>query len=152
MKITCNIIEDLLPLYVDDMVSEDSRQLVEEHLKMCPACRKMQEEMQRENRLTAAPKGNNSIQINKTEADMRNEFKEQAERSVKSRLVLDAIAKAEKLENSEEEIAEKIKEMAENYGKKEEELLKNEQLKNYLEENMKTEKAIKFIVENAKIK
>ena len=85
--------------------------------------------------------------INKTEADMRNEFKEQAER-----LVLDAIAKAEKLENSEEEIAEKIKEMAENYGKKEEELLKNEQLKNYLEENMKTEKAIKFIVENAKIK
>ena len=48
MKITCNIIEDLLPLYVDDMVSEDSRQLVEEHLKMCPACRKMQEEMQRE--------------------------------------------------------------------------------------------------------
>jgi hypothetical protein len=44
------------------------------------------------------------------------------------------------------------KEMAENYGKKEEELLKNEQLKNYLEENMKTEKAIKFIVENAKIK
>ena len=90
--------------------------------------------------------------INKTEADMRNEFKEQAKRSVKSRLVLDAIAKAEKLENSEEEIAEKIKEMAENYGKKEEELLKNEQLKNYLEENMKTEKAIKFIVENAKIK
>ena len=43
MKITCNIIEDLLPLYVDDMVSEDSRQLVEEHLKTCPACRKMQE-------------------------------------------------------------------------------------------------------------
>ena len=40
MKITCNIIEDLLPLYVDDMVSEDSRQLVEEHLKTCPACRK----------------------------------------------------------------------------------------------------------------
>lgn len=69
MKITCNIIEDLLPLYVDDMVSEDSCQLVEEHLKMCPACRKMQEEMQRENRLTAAPKGNNSIQINKTEAE-----------------------------------------------------------------------------------
>ena len=44
MKITCNIIEDLLPLYVDDMVSEDSRQLVEEHLKTCPACRKMQDE------------------------------------------------------------------------------------------------------------
>ena len=44
MKITCNIIEDLLPLYIDDMVSEDSRQLVEEHLKECAACRKMLDE------------------------------------------------------------------------------------------------------------
>ena len=87
--------------------------------------------------------------INKTEEDMRNEFKEQAERAVKSRLVLEAVAKAE---NSEEEIAEKIKEMAKNYGKKEEEVLKNEQLRKYVEENMKTEKAIKFIVDNAKIK
>ena len=87
--------------------------------------------------------------INKTEEDMRNEFKEQAERAVKSRLVLEAVAK---VENSEEEIAEKIKEMAKNYGKKEEEVLKNEQLRKYVEENMKTEKAIKFIVDNAKIK
>ena len=69
MKITCNIIEDLLPLYVDDMVSEDSRKLVEEHLKGCPACRKMQEEMMRENRLTAGIKDGNSVQINKTEAE-----------------------------------------------------------------------------------
>ena len=90
--------------------------------------------------------------INKTEEDMRNEFKEQAEIAVKSRLVLEAVAKAEKIENSEEEIAEKIKEMAKNYGKKEEEVLKNEQLRKYVEENMKTEKAIKFIVDNAKIK
>ena len=69
MKITCNIIEDLLPLYVEDMVSEDSRKLVEEHLKGCPACRKMQEEMMRENRLTAGIKDGNSVQINKTEAE-----------------------------------------------------------------------------------
>ena len=51
------------------MVSEDSRQLVEEHLKTCPACRKMQEEMMRENRLTATAKGNNLTQTNKTEAE-----------------------------------------------------------------------------------
>ena len=69
MKITCNIIEDLLPLYVEDMVSEDSRKLVEEHLKGCPDCRKMQEEMMRENRLTAGIKDSNSVQINKTEAE-----------------------------------------------------------------------------------
>ena len=69
MKITCNIIEDLLPLYVDDMVSEDSRQLVEEHLKECLACQKMQEEMMRENCLSAGRKDGNSAQINKTEAE-----------------------------------------------------------------------------------
>ena len=51
MKITCNVIEDLLPLYIDDMVSEDSRQLVEEHLKECASCRKMLDEMKKENQL-----------------------------------------------------------------------------------------------------
>ncbi len=89
---------------------------------------------------------------NKTEEDMRSEFKEQAEKSVKSRLVLEAIAKSEKIENSEQEVEEKLKEMAKIYGKNEDELLKNEQLKNYIEENMKIEKAIKFIVDNAKVK
>lgn len=68
MKMSCNIIEDLLPLYVDDMVSEDSRKLVEEHLKECPVCRKMQEEMVKENHLSAAGNRSNSAKTNKTEA------------------------------------------------------------------------------------
>ena len=90
--------------------------------------------------------------LGKTEAEVRKELKEQAERSVKSRLILEAIVKAEKLEVSEEEITEKIKEMAKEYNKEESELLKNEELKNYLVEGMKTEKAIDFVVKNAKIK
>ena len=44
-KINCNVIQDILPLYIDDVVSDDTKELVEEHLKECPACRKMQEEM-----------------------------------------------------------------------------------------------------------
>ena len=56
MKISCNIIEDLLPLYVDDAVSEDSRQLVEEHLKECVSCRKMLEEIKRENQFGSEQK------------------------------------------------------------------------------------------------
>ena len=51
MKISCNVIEDLMPLYVDDGVSEDSRQLVEEHLRDCPSCRKMLEEIKKDNQL-----------------------------------------------------------------------------------------------------
>ena len=43
-----------------------------------------------------------------------------------------------------------MEEMANNYGKKVEELSENENLKNYLEEGIKSEKALEFIVENAK--
>lgn len=39
MKINCNVIRDLLPLYEDGAVSEDTAQLVREHLEHCPACR-----------------------------------------------------------------------------------------------------------------
>ncbi len=38
MKISCKISEDLLPLYLDDSCSEDSRAALEEHLKECPSC------------------------------------------------------------------------------------------------------------------
>ena len=47
---------------------------------------------------------------------------------------------------------EKIKEMATSYGRKEEELRKNEALVEYLRNSVKTEKAIELIVKNAKIK
>lgn len=90
--------------------------------------------------------------MNKSEEEFRKEFEEQAGKSVKSRLVLEAISKDAKIEVSEEEIAEKIKEMATNYGRKEEELMKNEELREYLTNNMKAEKTIKYIVDNAKIK
>lgn len=38
MKISCDIIKDLLPLYVDGACSKESAKLVEEHLKECPDC------------------------------------------------------------------------------------------------------------------
>ena len=47
-KINCNIIGDLLPLYVDGAVSEDTKKLVEEHLAECEACKKAAEEMGKE--------------------------------------------------------------------------------------------------------
>ena len=96
---------------------------------------------------------NQYLQImGKTEKEIRDSYKEQAERNIKSRLVLEAIVKAEKIEVTPEEVDDKIKEMAKQYGRKEEELLANEQLKEYIEGNLKTEKAIDFIVKNAKKK
>ena len=52
---------------------------------------------------------NQYLQImGKTEAEIRDNFKEQAERNIKSRLVLEAIVKAEKIEATPEEIDEKM--------------------------------------------
>lgn len=39
-KISCDIIRDLLPLYLDEVVSDDTRELVEEHLETCDSCKK----------------------------------------------------------------------------------------------------------------
>lgn len=41
MKYNCAIIQDLLPLYADQMCSEASRKMVEEHLTECDNCRKL---------------------------------------------------------------------------------------------------------------
>ena len=89
---------------------------------------------------------------NKTNESLRKEFDEQANKAVKSRLVLEAIIKAEDIKPDDKEIEEKVKEMAKNYGRSEEELSKNEGFKNYIVDNMKYEKAIAFILDNAKMK
>ena len=90
--------------------------------------------------------------IGKTEEEVRKEYEPQAIEAIKSRLTLEAIRNAEKIEASEEEIKEKLEEMAKNYGKKVEEIQDNEDLKNYIKEGIESEKAIDFIVKNAKIK
>ena len=90
--------------------------------------------------------------MGKTMSEFRKEYEEQAQKSVKTRLVLEAVAQAAKIEVTEEEINAKLKEMAEKYNKKEDELKDNEQLKNYIKENLKAEKTVNYIVENAKIK
>lgn len=39
-EISCDIIRDILPLYLDEVVSDDTRALVEEHLDTCDSCKK----------------------------------------------------------------------------------------------------------------
>lgn len=90
--------------------------------------------------------------MGKTKQEFRDGYKEQAEKQVKVNLVLEAVTKAARIEVTDKEIEEKIQEMAKIYGKNEEEVKNNEQLKQYVEENLKTEKTVKYIVDNAKIK
>ena len=41
----CDVIRDLMPLYVDGLASSESAALVEEHLSSCPACKALWEQM-----------------------------------------------------------------------------------------------------------
>ena len=51
-KISCEVIRDLLPLYCDDVCSQDSCKLVENHLKDCQNCCTLLEKMKTECRLS----------------------------------------------------------------------------------------------------
>lgn len=49
MKASCNVIQDILPLYAENIVSEDSVKIVEEHLDSCETCRKYLNEIKSPN-------------------------------------------------------------------------------------------------------
>jgi len=51
MRNECNIIRDILPLYIEEIVSEDTVSFVEEHLEKCAACRTELENMKAPNAL-----------------------------------------------------------------------------------------------------
>ena len=90
--------------------------------------------------------------IGKSMEDFRKENEEMAKNSVKTRLTLEAIVNAEKVEPKQEDVDSRLKEMAEMYGQKEEDLKKNEQFVNYVKDSLKNEAVIKFIIDNAKLK
>ena len=89
--------------------------------------------------------------IGKTENDLRKEYKSDAEKNVKSSLVIRQIVADEKIKADEKYVKEKLEEMAKQYNRKVEELEKNDQLKTYLEEASQTEQAVKLIIDNAKM-
>ena len=90
--------------------------------------------------------------MGKTMDEFRKENEEQAKTTVKTRLTLEAIEKAENVEAIEEDVNKKVEEMAKAYGKKEEELKANEQFMAYVKDSLKNEAVIKLIIDNAKIK
>lgn len=44
----CNIIKDILPLYVDDVVSDDTKKMINDHLEHCLECRRELDFMKKE--------------------------------------------------------------------------------------------------------
>jgi trigger factor len=85
------------------------------------------------------------ISLDEYKAQMR----EQAEKRIKLNLGLEAIASEEKIEVTDEEIDSKIKELAAQYGAGDEEsLIKNENARNYMKQELTHEKTMKLITDN----
>lgn len=91
---------------------------------------------------------------NTTEEKVREYMKENAEKRVKTKLVIEEIAKAEKVEATEDELLVKATEYAKQYGDKDIEkmaqLLLDAQ-KEYIRADVINEKVIKMLVNNSKI-
>lgn len=49
--VKCEIIQDLLPLYVDNVCSDSSREMIEEHIRTCESCREKLEKSSSEVKL-----------------------------------------------------------------------------------------------------
>ena len=56
MKTECSVVRDLLPLYVEDMVSTETAQYVKSHLAECPECQAELESLKAGEGLTAIEK------------------------------------------------------------------------------------------------
>lgn len=92
--------------------------------------------------------------LKREEEDFINEFKPQAEGRLKSRLLLDAVAKAENFEISEEELNKEYTDLAAQYGvdvDKIKTMFEAEGTVKYMKQDILHRKAIDFLYENAEI-
>ena len=90
--------------------------------------------------------------MGKTEEEMKKEYEPQAIDAIKSRFVLEKVIELEKIEATDKEVEEKIEEMAKYYGKTADDFKNNENIKTYLKQGILNEKAVDFLVKNAKMK
>ena len=54
-ELDCCLVKDLLPLYIDNVLSPQSKQLVQEHLEQCESCRAEYESLRQPIQLPTAP-------------------------------------------------------------------------------------------------
>lgn len=84
------------------------------------------------------------------EEALRNQMKEDAEKRVRFNLTLEAIANAENLEVSDEEVDEELKRMSEMYGMPVEDIRRVLGSTDGIKADLKARKAIDFLVQNSK--
>ena len=91
--------------------------------------------------------------MNSSLKELRDSRREDAIKTAKTKLVLEEIIKREKIEVTEEEVENKLKEMAESRNLKVEDFKKglNEQFFNRIYGQMITDKLLAFLTENNKL-
>ena len=89
-----------------------------------------------------------------TKQQMMDQVEPQAETRIKTRLVLEAVAEAEKLEVSDADYENELKTMAEAYGREVDEIRKDitEDVEKMIKDDLKVRAAAKFLADNAKEK
>ena len=88
--------------------------------------------------------------LGKTMADFRRDNTLTATNSIKMRLVLEAVYKDAKLEVSDKDVEDKVQELATTYNRKVEDLKDNEEIMKQIKNGLETEKAVDYLLENAK--
>ena len=91
--------------------------------------------------------------LSKTEEELREDMKPNAEREVRTELVLEAVVKAEGIETAEDDIAAEIEKIAQAYSQEAEtvrQAFESQGTLPLIEENLRMRKAISFLTDHAK--
>lgn len=75
-KENCFLIKDLLPLYIDDLCSKESTEIIKNHLNICPSCRKEYEQLTNQPEIKAI--NDNSTELIKGVGNMFKKDKKKA--------------------------------------------------------------------------
>lgn len=68
MSISCNVIRDLLPLYAENLASEDTKALVRMHIESCDGCRQALDELRQ---APVIPRETDATQLNRVKKGIR---------------------------------------------------------------------------------
>ena len=85
MKMRCEVIQDLLPLYCDHQASQESCQLIEEHLQECDSCRVFYEKISEPEIITKE-----TVEENLSEMDPLKKIK----RAARMKIIISVLAAA----------------------------------------------------------
>ncbi|MBR0374102.1 MAG: DUF4825 domain-containing protein [Mogibacterium sp.] len=88
-KISCEVIRDLLPSYVDGLASDDTAKLIESHVAACPECRAMLENMRAGEQAAQQPD-----EFDRKEIDFLRKSRKKGKRAVALGVLLTLLAAA----------------------------------------------------------